>query len=89
MSAVAELVARQRLHADRQAALLTAIQAEPTGHWKSGRAVLALRQLGYHPVSPSTASGYLKQLAAAGHLVQHPTDGCTYYTAKTAQGDSK
>lgn len=70
----------------RQAALLGAIQAAPTGHWKSGRAVTALRQLGYHPVSPGTAGGDLRHLAAAGHLVQHKQPGCTYYTVKTRKG---
>ncbi|MFF7452161.1 MULTISPECIES: hypothetical protein [unclassified Streptomyces] len=72
--------------ATRQADLLTAIRAYG-GRWKSGRAVRVLRALGYHPISPGTASGDLKQLAAAGHLVQHEQPGCTFYTLKTRKGD--
>lgn len=76
------------LHADRMAALLAAIREQPNLRWKSGRAVRALRAAGHHPISPGTASGYLRQLAEAGHLIRHDAIGVTWYTLNT-QGDSK
>ncbi|MEU7416762.1 hypothetical protein [Streptomyces antibioticus] len=82
MTAVAALVARQRQQADRQAALLAAIQAGPHGRWKSGRAVRVLRDAGHHPVSPGTASRDLQALVVAGHLIRHGTPGCTWYEPK-------
>lgn len=63
----------------RRAALLTAIQTEPNTRWKSGRAVVALRQAGWHPVSPGTAATDLQALVIAGHLVRHDEPGCTWY----------
>lgn len=63
----------------RRAALLDAIQADPSGRWKSGRAVTALRRAGWHPVSPGTASSDLQALVVAGHLVRHDDPGCTWY----------
>lgn len=63
----------------RQAALLTGILAAPARRWKSGRAISLLREAGYHPVSPSTASHDLGALAAAGHLVRHEESGVVWY----------
>ncbi|MDX3575921.1 hypothetical protein [Streptomyces sp. FL07-04A] len=65
----------------RRAALLAAITADPSRRWKSGRAITALRQVGWHPVSPGTASGDLQALVVAGHLVRHEEPGCTWYEA--------
>lgn len=70
------------LDADRMTALLTAIHNEPDRHWKSGRAVKALRAAGHEQVSASTASRYLRQLAAAGHLARHEQLGVRYYTLR-------
>ena len=67
------------LDADRMTALLDAIRQNPDVRWKSGRAVRALRAAGHHPISPNTASGYLKQLAAAGHLIRHEALGVVWY----------
>jgi hypothetical protein len=63
----------------RRGALLAVVQADPTGRWKSGRAVIALRAAGFHPVSPGTASGDLQALAVAGHLVRYDDADCTWY----------
>ncbi|MFF5842173.1 hypothetical protein ACFY74_11970 [Streptomyces massasporeus] len=63
----------------RQAALLNAIRKDPTGRWKSGRAVKALRQAGHNPVSPGSASRYLAALAAAGHLTRFEESGVRWY----------
>ncbi|MFI2632577.1 hypothetical protein ACH5A2_19595 [Streptomyces collinus] len=63
----------------RQTALLDAIRKDPTGRWKSGRAVKALRAAGHHPISPSTASHCLAVLAAAGHLIRHEEEGVRWY----------
>lgn len=71
--------AQARTENDRQAALLDAIRQDPTGRWKSGRAVKVLRQLGYHPISPGTASHDLAALAAAGHLIRHEETGVRWY----------
>lgn len=68
------------LDADRATALLTAIRNQPTLRWKTGRAVLALRAAGHHPVSPGNASRYLAARAAAGHLVRHEALGVRWYT---------
>jgi hypothetical protein len=67
------------LDADRMTSLLAAIREQPDLRWKSGRAVRALRGAGHHPVSPNTASHYLQQLAAAGHLTRHEQLGVRYY----------
>ncbi|MFE6408205.1 hypothetical protein ACFVOR_14865 [Streptomyces sp. NPDC057837] len=67
------------LDAVRQAALLDAIRKDPTGRWKSGRAVRALRAAGHHPISPGTAARYLAALAAAGHLIRHEETGVRWY----------
>lgn len=72
-----ELDVRQQV----QAALLDAVLAFG-GRWKSGRAVTALRGLGFYPVSPGTASADLRALAAAGHLVMHEKPGVRWYEAK-------
>jgi hypothetical protein len=69
----------------RQAALLDAIRKDPSGRWKSGRAVKALRAAGHHPVSPSTASHCLAALAAAGHLIRHEEEGVRWYEVATRQ----
>ncbi|MDT0387875.1 hypothetical protein [Streptomyces dubilierae] len=74
-----------RTENDRQAALLDAIRRDPTGRWKSGRAVKALRQLGYHPISPGTASHDLAALAAAGHLIRHEEPGVRWYEVAPRQ----
>jgi len=73
------------LDADRMTALLDAIRQNPDVRWKSGRAVRALRAAGHHPISPNTASHYLQQLAAAGHLIRHEQLGVRWYevTRKT------
>jgi hypothetical protein len=76
---MSDLIARQQA----QTALLTAIRRDPSGHWKSGRAVKALRAAGIHPVSPGTAARHLQALTTAGHLVRHGTPGCVWYTAVT------
>ena len=68
-----------RTPAARRDALLTAIEADPSGRWKSGRAVTALRKAGFHPVSPGTAGHDLARLAESGHLVRHNDPGCTWY----------
>jgi hypothetical protein len=68
--------------ADRMTALLTAIRAQPDRHWKSRRAAKVLRAAGHQPVSASTASHYLKQLAAAGHLIRHEQLGVRFYTLR-------
>lgn len=77
------------LDADRMTALLAAIHANPDVRWKTGRAVKALRAAGHHPVSPNTASGYLKQLAAAGHLIRHEQLGVRFYTLKHRKDGSQ
>jgi hypothetical protein len=69
----------------RQAALLNAIRKDPTGRWKSGRAVKVLRQLGYHPISPGTASRDLAALAAVGHLIRHEETGVRWYEVVAPQ----
>ncbi|MFH9823070.1 hypothetical protein [Streptomyces bobili] len=63
----------------RQAALLNAILQAPARRWKSGRAISVLREAGYHPVSPNTASHDLAALASAGHLVRHEEKGVRWY----------
>jgi hypothetical protein len=73
------LVTRQQA----QTVLLAAILADPSGRWKSGRAVRVLREAGVHPVSPGTAARHLQALTTAGHLVRHGTPGCVWYTAVT------
>lgn len=75
--------------ADRMTALLAAIHANPDIRWKTGRAVKALRAAGHHPVSPGTASGYLKQLAAAGHLIRHEQLGVRFYTLNPRKDESE
>ena len=70
---------------DRQAALLDAIRRDPTGRWKSGRAVKALREAGHHPISPGTASRCLAALAAAGHLIRHEEPGVRWYEVAARQ----
>lgn len=67
--------------AARRDALLAAIEADPSGRWKSGRAVTALHKAGFHPVSAGTASRDLARLAAAGHLIRHTDPDCTWYEA--------
>ena len=79
MTAIADLVGRQREQAAREAALLAAVEADPVGRWKSGRAVRALRAAGFHPISPNTAASLLTALAMAGHLVRHHEPGRTWY----------
>ena len=79
MTAIADLVARQREQAAREAALLAAVEAAPAVRWKSGRAVRALRAAGFHPISPGTAASLLTVLAMAGHLIRHDEPGCTWY----------
>ena len=68
--------------ADRRSVLLSEIRMDPTGRWKSGRAVKALRSRGIHPVSMSTASHDLAALAADGHLVMHEEPGVRWYEPK-------
>lgn len=63
----------------RQAALRDAIRKDPSGRWKSGRAVKVLRDLGHHPLSPSTAARCLAALAAAGHLTRFESEGVRWY----------
>jgi hypothetical protein len=70
-------------------ALLDAIRQQPNLRWKSGRAVRALRAAGHHPVSPGTASRYLKQLAAAGHLIRHEQIGVRWYEAAPKAGGDR
>lgn len=55
----------------RRAALLTAIQAQPSGEWTSERAWMTLRRAGFQHWSHSIASGDLQALADEGHLVAH------------------
>lgn len=64
---------------ERQTALMAGIRQEPARRWKSGRAVGLLRRLGYHPISPRTASRDLAALAAAGLLVMHEEKGVRWY----------
>ena len=68
--------------ADRRSVLLSEIRMDPTGRWKSGRAVKALRARGFHPVSMATASHDLAALAADGHLVMHEEPGVRWYEPK-------
>ncbi|MFI1702012.1 hypothetical protein ACH419_39530 [Streptomyces bobili] len=70
----------------RQAALLVGILAAPARRWKSGRAVNVLREAGYHPISPSTASHDLGALAAAGHLIRHEESGVVWYEIARRSG---
>jgi hypothetical protein len=70
----------------RQAALLAAILQAPARRWKPGRAVTALREAGYHPLSPGTAAGDLSALAAAGHLVRHESTGVRWYEVARRTG---
>ena len=77
------------MSARRQAALLAAIRRDPSGRWKSGRAVRVLRQLGYHPVSPGTASQDLAVIAAAGHLVRFEEPGVRWYEAASRGGEGE
>ncbi|MFF7142332.1 hypothetical protein ACFZB5_13925 [Streptomyces nodosus] len=63
----------------RRAALLHAIRAED-GRWKAGRATRLYMRLGYGVVGKHRAAGDLKALRAAGHLIQHDTDGVRYFT---------
>lgn len=79
--------AEARTETTRQAALLDAILQDPNGRWKSGRAVKVLRQLGYHPISPGTASHDLAALAAAGHLTRHEETGVRWYEAAHRGGN--
>ncbi|WP_329336192.1 hypothetical protein OG252_13375 [Streptomyces sp. NBC_01352] len=72
--------------ADRQAALLNAIRNDPTGRWKSGRAVRAYRAIGIHPISPGTAGGDLRRLADTGHLTRHDAIGVTWYEPRKDGG---
>lgn len=67
---------------DRRSALLNEIRKDPSGRWKSGRAVTVLRSRGFHPVSMSTASRDLAALAAAGHLVMREEPGVRWYEPK-------
>jgi alkylhydroperoxidase family enzyme len=71
---------------ERQAALMAGIRKEPARRWKSGRAVGLLRRLGYHPISPRTASRDLAALAAAGLLVMHEETGVRFYTVARRGG---
>ncbi|MFI0268616.1 hypothetical protein [Streptomyces luteogriseus] len=64
---------------ERQTALMAGIRQEPARRWKSGRAVGLLRRLGYHPISPRTASRDLAALAGAGLLVMHEEKGVRWY----------
>ncbi|MGW7495410.1 hypothetical protein ACWGKA_14060 [Streptomyces luteogriseus] len=64
---------------ERQTALMAGIRQEPARRWKSGRAVNLLRRLGYHPISPRTASRDLAALAGAGLLVMHEEKGVRWY----------
>jgi hypothetical protein len=73
----------------RQEALLEAILLDPSGRWKSGRAVTALRRIGYYPVSPSTASHDLAALAAAGHLIRHEEKGVRWYEVARREGGER
>ena len=72
--------------ADRRSVLLSEIRMDPTGRWKSGRAVKALRARGIHPVSMSTASHDLAALAADGHLVMHEEPGVRWYEPRAGGG---
>ncbi|MDX3243492.1 hypothetical protein [Streptomyces sp. ME18-1-4] len=84
---IAEVQRLLALHARkpvaRRGALLAAIRRNPSGRWKSGRAVQVLRPLGFHPISPGTAGHDLAALADAGHLIRHDEPGCTWYEAAT------
>jgi SpoVK/Ycf46/Vps4 family AAA+-type ATPase len=80
--------AEARTESARQAALLGAIRKDPSGRWKSGRAVKALRQAGHHPISPSTASHCLAALAAAGHLIRHEETGVRWYEVTAPRATS-
>uniref|UniRef100_UPI00131BC046 hypothetical protein n=1 Tax=Streptomyces sp. NRRL F-6674 TaxID=1463877 RepID=UPI00131BC046 len=79
--------------------LMAGIRREPARRWKSGRAVNLLRRLGYHPISPRTASRDLAALAGAGLLVMHEEKGVRWYevaapranhrTARTIREDGR
>ena len=71
---------------ERQTALMAGIRQEPARRWKSGRAVNLLRRLGYHPISPRTASRDLAALAGAGLLVMHDEKGVRFYTVARQGG---
>jgi hypothetical protein len=70
---------------ERQTALMAGIRQEPARRWKSGRAVGLLRRLGYHPISPRTASRDLAALAGAGLLVMHEEKGVRWYEVTAPQ----
>lgn len=72
--------------AARQAVLLEVVLSNPTARWKSGLAISVLREHGFHPISPSTASHDLAALAAAGHLVRHEEPGVRWYEVADRTG---
>lgn len=69
---------------DRIAALTQAVASE-TGPWTTRRASQLYRRLGYDAPYRRTVRRDLRALTRRGHLVQHESAGCTYYTRKETQ----